>query len=229
MKLPNSRETPRSDIAEIRRSIALICESGQVYELRAFGKGTTSGYFDDFEELAQAAATLSGKGPAVYLTANPVNPVLLARASNRVISFAKTTTPDLEIVKRLWLPIDFDVKRPAGISSTDTEHDAAIARALECLRWLAGQGWPEPIFADSGNGAHLLYRVELPNDQAATDFLRKCLQALAFRFDDEAVNVDTGNFNAARIWKLYGTLVGKGDSTPERPHRLARILEAPRW
>jgi len=34
-------------------------------------------------------------------------------------------------------------------------------------------------------------------------------------------------FNPARIWKLYGTVSRKGDSIPERPHRLARILEAP--
>jgi hypothetical protein len=39
--------------------------------------------------------------------------------------------------------------------------------------------------------------------------------------------VDTAVHNPARIWKLYGTLSAKGDNTPERPHRMARILEAP--
>ena len=33
------------------------------------------------------------------------------------------------------------------------------------------------------------------------------------------------NFNPARIWKLYGTLAAKGDPTPERPHRLSRLVE----
>ena len=46
-------------------------------------------------------------------------------------------------------------------------------------------------------------------------------------FSDERVTVDTANFNAARIWKLYGTVSRKGDSTPERPHRRSRILSAP--
>ena len=41
------------------------------------------------------------------------------------------------------------------------------------------------------------------------------------------MKVDCCNFNAARIWKLYGTPVRKGDDIPERPHRLARILEQP--
>ncbi|GAI49189.1 unnamed protein product, partial [marine sediment metagenome] len=51
--------------------------------------------------------------------------------------------------------------------------------------------------------------------------------ALATRFDDDAVSIDPGVFNAARIWKLPGTLARKGDSTPDRPHRLATLLEVP--
>ena len=59
-----------------------------------------------------------------------------------------------------------------------------------------------------------------------------CLKALAARFDDahgqtQPVTVDTGVGNAARISKIYGTWVMKGDATPERPHRIARILSAP--
>jgi hypothetical protein len=33
--------------------------------------------------------------------------------------------------------------------------------------------------------------------------------------------------NAAKIWKLYGTMAGKGDSLPDRPHRRARFLHVP--
>ena len=81
------------------------------------------------------------------------------------------------------------------------------------------------MFADSGNGAHLLYRVDLPVDDSR--FVELSLKALAFQFDDDYVVVDVGNYNPARIWKLYGTLAAKGDSVPERPHRLAHILDAP--
>ena len=215
----------KADITEIRRAVSLLLELGYVYEVRAFGKGTTSGYFDDPEKLAQAAANLSGKVPGVYVTLNPVLPDLLARSANRLSQYARATTSDTQIVKRRWLPIDFDSKRPSGISSTDAEHEAALERAGECREWLRSQGWPEPIYADSGNGAHLLYMVDFPNDQEATSTIMNALKALAFKFDDERVNVDTGNFNAARIWKLFGTFVCKGDNTPDRPHRLARILE----
>ena len=86
------------------------------------------------------------------------------------------------------------------------------------------QGWPDPIVGNSGNGAHCLYRVELPTSDG--DLVKRCLQGLARRFDDDLVKIDQAVFNPARIWKLYGTVSRKGDSVPERPHRLARILEA---
>jgi hypothetical protein len=163
----------------------------------------------------------------VYFTLNPVLPELLARSANRVKDWVKSTTSDGQIVMRLWLPIDFDPHRPSDISSTDEEHQKAIAKAVEAKEWLTLSGWANPILADSGNGCHVLYRVDLPNDLDATNSLRDCLNALAFQFDDEAVAVDTGNFNAARIWKVYGTLACKGDSIPKRPHRLSRILDVP--
>ena len=216
-------------MAEIRRAIDLLLTPGQVCEMRVLNtpKGTVSGYFSDVDKLAQAATNWSGKAPGVYITLNPVDPELMARASNRVKEYARETTSDIQILARRWLPVDLDAARPAGISSTIAEHEMALERAREAREWLRSQGWPEPVFADSGNGAHLLYPIGLPNDQGATDLLGDCLQTLAFKFDDDAVKVDTGNFNAARIWKLYGTAVCKGDSTHDRPHRLARILEVP--
>jgi hypothetical protein len=46
-------------------------------------------------------------------------------------------------------------------------------------------------------------------------------------FSDAVVSLDLKVFNAARIWKVYGTMACKGDDLPERPHRLARLLEVP--
>src|SRR5204863_9284891 len=83
------------------------------------------------------------------------------------------------------------------------------------------------VEADSGNGGALLYPVDLPNDDASRDLVERVLKALSERFNDDQVDVDTGVSNAARIWKLYGTLAGKGDSTAERPHRRAAILSVP--
>jgi hypothetical protein len=197
-----------------------------VYELRvpkAGRQGTISGYFDDAKRLQDAAATLDGKYPGLYFTLNPCNPALLARATNRMQSHARTTTSDKDILKRCWLLIDCDPVRPSDISSTDAQHEAALDRCHSIADWLRTQGWPAPLFADSGNGAHALYRIDLPNDDASRDMLKACLEVLALKFNDAVVVVDTGMFNAARITKLYGSMVMKGDSTENRPHRRSEI------
>jgi P4 family phage/plasmid primase-like protien len=129
------------------------------------------------------------------------------------------------VLKRIWLPVDLDAIRPKGISATDAEHEAALGRATQIRGALRDGGWPDPVFGDSGNGAHLLCRIELPPDDGG--LVKRCLQALAFRFDHDAIAIDQAVFNPARIWKLYGTLARKGDHTTDYPHRLARLLSVP--
>ena len=212
----------------VSRTMAVMFKPGDVAEVRGFkGRETRSGYFDDFAELAKEASALDSRGFAVYATLNPVKPALLARAQNRVKSYPKATTSDGDVLRRAWLPVDFDPVRPADLSSTDGEKRAAIERAHEVRDVLGSRGWPDPVEADSGNGAHLLYPIDLPNDGVSLDLVKGALEALAFEFSDGAVGVDTSNSNAARIWKLYGTTARKGDDTSDRPHRASRILKAP--
>ena len=222
----------QTDTAEILRALALILEPGQVTELRALDATTPTyrkahtefGFFDDPHKLAKAAAGIQAVG--VYVVLNPIDPALLARCCNRVRPAEKGEgTSDTNILHRRWLPVDCDPVRLSGISSTGDEHAAALARARAIRDFLLGEGWGDPILADSGNGAHLLFRVDLPADDGG--LIEKVLKALAGRFDDDAVKVDTGVFNPARIWKLYGTMAGKGDSIPDRPHRMARLIEVP--
>jgi hypothetical protein len=216
---------------EIRDTFATLFQPGQVVEVRILhhprANSTTAGYFDDHDKAAAAAARYSGKCPGVYVTLNEINPALLARINNRMEEYAKQTTSDNDVLHRWWLPLDFDPVRPAGIPSTNAEHRTALKRAEECSGWLAGEGWPSPIVGDSGNGAHLLYPIDLPNDPDAAKLSKRCLAALAWKFSDEAVELDTSVHNAARIWKLYGTTAAKGDGCQDRPHRTARILSVP--
>ena len=217
----------------LRDAVARIAGPGQVVEVRALtDQNTHSGYFNDFDALVRSVEPLDVDGSVhgIYVTLNEVNPALLSRRSNRIkIRLGKkdNTTSDADIHRRRWLPIDIDPLRPSGVSSTDEEHGLALSKAEEVAQWITGLGFPDPIRADSGNGAHLLYRIDLPNDDAATALIKSCLATLDALFSDERVSVDTANFNAARIWKLYGTVSRKGDNTPERPHRRSRIISAP--
>lgn len=226
-----NRNLNQRQIAAIERALAVMIEPGQVVEVRIINvdgrkQRVDSGYFDDMHALAQRIPSYTRRAEGIYITLNPVNPALLARAANRIKHWSSLTTSDTDITYRRWLPIDIDPVRPTGISATQSEHEAAHAKAQAVQSWLTTYGWADPIYADSGNGAHLLYRVDLPNDTKSAQLLQGCLQAIACKHNDKCVQIDVGNFNAARIWKLYYTLSAKGDSTPTRPHRWSHIISA---
>jgi hypothetical protein len=209
----------------IRWTLHVLFEDKAVVELRAFDgkKRTRSGYFDDHDALAKAAAELDRQGWQTYVTMNEVNESLLARATNRVVESPKATTSDNDIIRRRWLLVDIDPARPPRVSAIEEEKKAAFERAKEVLAYLRAEGWAESVIADSGNGFHFLYRVDLPNDRESRELVKGVLEALAFRFDDDRVKVDTRVHNAARIVRLYGTTTRKGDNTQERPHRRSEI------
>ena len=212
---------------KIRAVLDLLFEPGDTIEIRALdGRRTDSGYFTDFDKVAGAIKRYDGAAN-IYVSLNPVDPDLIARSNNRMKEWAKTTTNDSEIVRRRWLPIDFDPQRPAGISATDAEHEMALATARKCAAWLGSLGWGQPVVGDSGNGAHLLYPIDLPNTPESADLIRDVLLVVKACWEPNTISVDTGNFNAARIWKLYGTMAVKGDTVPQRPHRRSQILSIP--
>ena len=107
------------------------------------------------------------------------------------------------------------------------EHEGAIKTAKAIRKFLLDHGWPKPVLADSGNGAHLLYAINLPNDTDSTELVKNVLTALDFKFSRKSQQVDCTTFNASRLIKLYGTKSSKGDHTPERPHRISRIIHCP--
>src|SRR5262249_31177609 len=157
-----------TDTIGIADTLRALLESDQVIEARILNtaRGTVSGYFNDPGKLAAGVMRWNGKA-SVYFTINRVTRALLARANNRLVDYAKQTTSDADIARRLWLPLDFDPVRPAGISSTDMEHEAALTRSRACAAWLQSLGFQAIVIADSGNGAHVLVRIDLPNDPAS--------------------------------------------------------------
>lgn len=235
---PTTQE--QSIIALIARWLSVLTEGKQIVEIRALECSTQSyrrphaqaGFFDrdHLNEAAAEAYRISRycKARGVYFTLNEINPALLARRSNRIDVAEKDKdvgTRDADIVRRRWLLIDADPNRTAGVSSSEEEKRAAEFCIAEVETYLFREGWPDPIRADSGNGFHLLYRIDLPADDGG--LVKQCLKALAAKFSLPVVAIDTSVFNPARICKLYGTASRKGDHVPERPHRWAKILSIP--
>lgn len=232
-----SEGSQRSDVSQKDRSIDEILLSSRILnpfddpvEIRAFKGGKiASGFFMDRQKLAEAAMKLDSNGYQVYVTLNRVDKALYQNAPERIVNFPKITTRDSDITRRIWLAVDLDPTRPSGVSATDEEKQAAHEAAKEIREYLALRGCPDPIVADSGNGMHLLYPIDLDNSLESLNLVKNCLEALASNFDNDKVNVDVSVANAGRIWKLYGCVAKKGENTPERPHRISRIVGVPEY
>jgi hypothetical protein len=220
------------DPDEILRTLkALFPDDDQALEVRLLDtpKGTQSGYFTDRDRLAREVAARASKAVSTNVSLNPFDPDLVLRSKNRIKDFSKHTTGDSDITRLTLLLIDCDPCRASGISATDEEHDSAMDRAYDVRDFLKKEmGWPNPIRADSGNGAHLLYRIDEPNDRETVKLLESVLKSLSRKFDDEHVKLDTKTANPARVCKLYGTPARKGSSAANRPHRLSKLCYVPK-
>lgn len=215
------------DYAEIERALLAVCGRG-TFEIRCLGtrKGQIdSGYFDNVSEAAAAVCSSPHFFKGIYFTPNEVKSDLKARSYNRLTPWAEFTTHDPEITGRRWLLIDIDPVRPSGISSSESEHLAAIKRARDIESFLRIYGFPAPMINDSGNGAHVMYRIDAENDDTIRDEFQTFLHILCAIFNDKVCEIDKTVFNAARIWRVPGTWASKGDNTPDRPHRRSQVLQ----
>lgn len=134
---------------------------------------------------------------------------------------------DIDVTRRNYFLVDVDPVRPTDTNSSDLEFAIARVVAEQVRDYLTNRGWPEPVEADSGNGVHLLWPIDLPNDVETHDAVTGALHYLAQRFSTPDVKLDTTVANASRITKLYGTWARKGPSTHDRPHRLSAITKMP--
>ncbi len=230
--VPGVPARPKPDKAAMLAALAALFDPSDVIELRSFARGrkrTDAGYFDGEhrEALADAAARLNAEGAAVYVTLNRIDPQLLGRYCNRIEQWASDAATDANVIRRRWLLIDLDPVRPKNTAATDPQVQAAREAAAKCYRLLKAEGWPDPLAAESGNGWHLLYPLDLPNDDDSAALIKGALAGLAARLDDATVKVDQSVFNAARITKLYGTVATKGDHTALAPWRLSALVSTP--
>lgn len=227
--------TQEAQIQELVRQYRFLFAADQVVELRAlgvrYGNGrphTEAGFFGP-EDVVQLARTAQMKTPiakGVYFTLNPLRPDILARRRGRLDWAGEgELAKDKDVLCRRWLLVDADPVRDPQISATDTEKAHSYDTILMVREHLWSQGWADPILADSGNGYHLLYRINTPAEDNC--LVPRLLESLARQFNSDEVVIDTTVGNASRICKLPGTWARKGDNLPERPHRQASLLEIP--
>ena len=207
-------------IEEAARFLNTTRNPGELVEIRCLPQTgqVFAGTFRDMAIAAKTAVALNGKFKGTYFTLNP----LLDTETTDRIAASPTTAKDEHVAKRSWLLLDIEGTRPKDSNATDQE----LERALLYGEHLIGQiTEAQPLALLSGNGCHLLYRLDLPNTEEVTQLLRSALRGLAQLYPWDGASLDLKVFNAARISKLPGTLTKKGLHTTERPQRIARVLD----
>lgn len=212
---------------ELRKAIQQLHPDGELFEVRIIPVGKkkpASGYFKDADSLIEAFKSYDLRETNVYITLNQINSALFSRQQSNHFVAGANSTQDSEVSGYKWLFIDLDPERPTGISSNKEELHKAYELAAKICKFLQEYGFENPVKAVSGNGAHLLYRINLKQTDENNKLVERCLKALSMMFDTDDIKVDTANFNPSRVCKLYGTLAQKGANTEERPHRMSYII-----
>ena len=219
------------DENEIKKTIALMKPDGQLFEVRMLeGTKIYSGYFTDANTLVNCLRREDLRDRNVYITLNEIDPGCYGRKQHDCfiqIRNKEPTTGDKDIIGYNWLMIDLDPERPSGTSSTDAEMEEAKALGNKLFIALRNIGFEKPLTAYSGNGVHLLYKIQIANTTERAALVAKCLKVLDMLFSTAKVKVDVKNANPSRICKLYGCYSTKGADTKERPHRQSYIVGNP--
>jgi len=240
---------------EIHSHLSRLFKLDELVEYRAllWGGGGRGLYFTDLERLAVVVAMLD-QDPRVqssYVVINPLKGRLIRERKlivnptdeqvEQVISGpGGQTARDEDIDMLRWMFVDVDTIRVPHLKETDkgefdrlqhecsTNEEKARARvvAQKVLKFLEEKGWPQPILCDSGNGFHILFRVNLQNNPTNVHHIADCLKALKAEFASEPdADIDASVYNPARLTRAYGSTTRKGTDMPERPYRRNRIFE----
>lgn len=217
-KAVGSRGIP--DVAELRRALAILPDPEQGFQLLGLPAGqfrTLRG--DDADGIVAAAEELADSHSLLWR----LHPVALDHGSR--------PSKVGDILKRRWLLVDIDPFKPPDHKddpASDAEQYDAWEYARRVMEGLQALGWPAPVVIDSGNGWHCLYRVDLPNDEPTRRLVRAVLTRMAADFPGgDQGKLDTQPYSATYNSRLPGCRNAKGQATPDRPYRLARLFQVP--
>jgi hypothetical protein len=199
--------------------VHLFHEPGEVVELRALASGPpVCSLHTNLDEMQLRAKQLNDAGYNCYHTINPITSALESGSAG-----------DAQITAIRWIPGDVDpVRRDAdgktlvGIASTEQEKATSLQVAERLIEWYRMQFGIEPALVDHGNGYCVMAPIELVREDAP--LVEEFIKAQARMFDTVDAHIDPVCANPSRILRIPGTVNRKGQETPVRPHRRARIV-----
>ena len=214
----------------IRRWWDIFVKDNGFTEVRILGRFQYSGYFDNVDSIIQAIKPYADMDDEqMYFVLNKIDSACFGRQqSGKIVKSPKITTNDNDIIRRCFVFVDFDPVRKSGTNASNEEFELAHKKAQDVFRFLREKGFSEPIICKSGNGLHLTYKVDFPNDEKTTEIIKHFYEYLGSLFSDDKVDIDTKVFNLARLCKLYGTTAKKGANLQDRPWRMSEIIYVPK-
>ena len=214
----------------IRRWWDIFVKDNGFTEVRILGRFQYSGYFDNVDSIIQAIKPYADMDDEqMYFVINKIDSACFGRQqSGKIVKSPKITTNDNDIIRRCFVFVDFDPVRKSGTNASNEEFELAHKKAQDVFRFLREKGFSEPIICKSGNGLHLTYKVDFPNDDETTEIIKHFYEYLGSLFSDDKVDIDTKVFNLARLCKLYGTTAKKGANLKDRPWRMSEIIYVPK-
>ena len=209
-----------------------------VVEIRAIPRDRSerpeTQFFDDPDAFAETATGLSFHTEGsqvhagVYMTINRIRDDI---AQTRLTAFDARAIGKQHIDRYTTLFVDIDPERdhPDGgkVCANDKEHKVALDAAQQIREFTDSLGWAAPLMMDSGSGAYLFYRIDLPNSPESQQLVTDVLKSLASNFSSPTYHIDTCVGDPQRIARIAGSYNRKSPHTDDRPNRVARILDAP--
>lgn len=222
-----------ADLSEITQALNLLHPEGDVRNLRILrhGGGMDSYWFRTTDRLRERIGTidLDPDVKAIFIQLQEID-----RDSLNIQ--AGDGVKRIHIGRYIWFALDVDTLRPNKSTSNATDEEKV--RSWETMKainkFLRELGWPPALVCDSGNGWHLLWRIDLPFDPNLEKWdpsfllVQKCLTALACKFNNDVAEVDESLAEPEQLIKVWGTWVRKAEvSTDDRPWRQSRLMRIP--
>lgn len=221
------------DVKQTKDFLNGLLRINKIVEIRMIAKQSgydvrKSGYFTNTDTAIKSLLDEKDyDNGGIYFVMNKIakpDTVMAREQANKLIK-TKDTTNDKMIERYQWLFVDIDRENAvSGTSSSNEELTKLKEIAKKVYGYMRQKGFAKPIVAMSGNGYHLLYRIDMPNTEETKQLITKVLKVLSIFFSNQNTKIDTVNSNPARLCKLYGTWAKKGSETETRKFREAQIL-----
>ena len=205
-------------MAEAPISVLPIVGSG-IFELCIMDSNHNPIYVGFYNDAIAADKYIADQPNSdIYTTPHILNPSISQRNLNKMLPIRETSrTNDTDVIGYRYLLIDLDtlqiidgkiLKRPAGVGSTEEEHQNALTLANHIISEI-GLKDDNYLLVDSGNGYHIYIPVEAGIQKAGID---SALQGIQTLYETDLVEIDTSISNPSRLMRAVGSINHRGSA-----------------